>query len=410
MRAPRRTTAVAAAGLSLALALSGCGSDDETAAADQGAAALVGPPVRLFTIQQLTAQNQQSRPEAVSAIEAAVKAVNAEGGLAGRPVEVEVCDDKFSAADGANCAREAVSGEFAAVVGSTTAVGDAVYPVLEAAQVPNIGPFAINRGDFSSEISFPLFGAGPSGTAGLPYALKEAGAEKIGIAFVDIPTAAVGLTFIAAGAKGAGIELGNEVPIPLTTTDITAVVSAAARGNSGIGLVTQPVQTASFLRSHGAQGLDIPVAATAAGPVLLEQLGSAAEPLMLASAYAPLNADVPGMKQFNADMDEYAPDAERSAYAITSWLAVRAVQRIVADQGLEKIDKASLMAAFSQADGLDLGGVVPKFSTKNALTLKGLNRIFTPYIQILDVKDGEPTAVTGKWFNPFDPTAPEPEV
>jgi branched-chain amino acid transport system substrate-binding protein len=409
MRSTRRSAAAAIAAALLVMGLTSCG-DDAAKDADSGAAALKGPPVRLFTIQQLTAQNQQARPEAVSAIKAAVQAVNAEGGLNGRPIEVEVCDDKFSASDGANCARQAVSGGYAAVVGSTTAVGDAVYPVLEAAKLPNIGPFAINRGDFSSEISFPLFGAGPSGTAGLPYALKAAGASKIGIAYVDIPTASVGLTFIGVGAKGAGVTVGDQVPIPLTTTDITAVVSAAAKGNDGVGLVTQPVQTASFLRSHGQQGLDIPVAATAAGPVLLKQLGESAEALMLASAYAPLNADVPGMKQFNADMDKYAPDAERSAYAITSWLAIRAVQKIVAEQGLETIDKTTLMDAFSKADGLDLGGVVPKFSTKHPLPLKGLNRIFTPYIQILDVKDGHPTAVTGKWFNPFDPSAPEPAV
>lgn len=84
---------------------------------------MTGEPIKLFTIQQITVTNQDSTQEAADGLAASIKRINANGGINGRPVTLEVSDDKFSPAEGASCARKAVSGGAVAVVGSTTAAG-----------------------------------------------------------------------------------------------------------------------------------------------------------------------------------------------------------------------------------------------------------------------------------------------
>ncbi|MCW2608078.1 MAG: hypothetical protein JWO60_2771 [Frankiales bacterium] len=411
MTSRTRSTTIAA-GLSLGLLLTGCGDSGGEQDAKPAAATkdFTGEPIKIFSIQQLTVTNQDATDEAADAVKAAVASINAEGGIAGHEVQVTVCDDKATASEGAKCAREATSGDFAAVVGSVTQQGAAVYPVLEAAGMCNLAPQAINATDYSSKASYPIISAGPVNVAGYPYALKAAGAKTMSAAYVDVPTAAGVVPFVDLGAKGAGVTVKQKVPIPITSTDISPVVAAATRGVDGVGLLVQPGGLASFLQKLAQSGSDVKVVASAADSKLLDQLGAAGDNLYVSAAFAPIGGDSAGMKAFNADMDEHAKDADRNAFSVNSWLGVHVLKEVLEGQSVATVDKTTVCAALDKAVDVDLQGIAPKWSTAKEFPIPGLNRIFNPYIQVQKVEGGELVAVDPTFINPLDPTATAPAL
>lgn len=409
-RSLRTTTAVT--GVALGLVLSGCGNDSNSASpAANSSSKLTGAPVKLFSIQQITVTNQDATDEAADAIKASVARMNANGGIAGHPVTVDICDDHFSPATAAECARKAVSGGYAAVVGSVTQQGDAIYPVLEKAGLCNFAPNAINKLDYSSKLSFPILSSGPANVAGYAYALKAVGAKNVGVAYVDIPTAAATTAFVALGAKNAGgLTVNQKVPIPLTTTDISAVVASTTRGNDGVALVVAPAQLAAFAQSLGQSGSKDYAAASAADPKLIDQLGPAAERLVIAAAFEPVTGDAPGVKLFNADMDKQNAKAERNAFSLNAWLGGQALKEVLDQAKPATIDKASVCDALNKATDVDLLGVAPKWSSTETVKIPGLNRLLAPYTQVQKVVNGKLVVVDPTWVDALDPSAKVPAV
>jgi branched-chain amino acid transport system substrate-binding protein len=413
MKSTARSAAVAA-GLSVGLLLAGCGdsggSDAASGAAAVQAKAFTGTPIKIFSIQQLTVTNQDATDEAAAAVKAAVRSINAGGGIAGHEVQVTVCDDKATPSEGAKCARQAVDGGFAAVVGSVTQQGAAVYPVLEKGGMCNLAPQAINAADYSSKASYPIISAGPVNVAGYSYALKAAGAKTMSAAYVDVPTAAGVVPFVDAGAKGSGVVVKQKVPIPITSTDISPVVASATRGVDGVGLLVQPGGLAAFLQKLAQSGSDVKVAASAADSKLLKQLGKAGDNLYVSAAFAPVSGNSAGMKAFNADMDKDAKGAERNAFSVNAWLGVHVLKEVIEGQSLTSVDKTSVCGALDKAVDIDLQGIAPKWSTNKPLPIQGLNRIFNPYIQVQKVEGGKLVAVDGTFLNPLDPSAKAPAL
>src|ERR1700760_4847151 len=93
--------------------------------------------------------------------------VNAHGGIGGRPLQVNFCDGKGTSTGSAACAREAVSNEVVAVVGSFSYGGVAVTPVLEQGNTALFGNCCtVASAELVSPISFPI-GNAPTWSAGL---------------------------------------------------------------------------------------------------------------------------------------------------------------------------------------------------------------------------------------------------
>ncbi|MCW2614477.1 MAG: hypothetical protein JWN08_1471 [Frankiales bacterium] len=407
-------TATVAIGLSLGLLIAGCGDDADEEAAVQGSDSgteLTGDPIKIFTIQQITVTNQDATDEAADAVKASIKRINANGGINGRPVEVEVCDDKFAPAEGANCARKAVEAGAVALVGTTTQQGGTIYPVLEKAGLCNLAPQPINATDYSSKVSYPIISAGPVNVAGYAYALKAAGASKINVAYIDVATAAGVVPFIDMGAKNAGgLTVGQKIPIPITNTDIAPIVAAATRDADGVALVVAPAQLQNFARSLAQQGSDVKIAASAADNKLIDTIGDGADNLVVAAAFAPIQSDAPGMVQFREDMEKENPDAELNAFSYNGWMGVHVLKEVIESQNLETVDSTTVCDALSKAKDIDLLGTAPKWSTDKPFPIKGLDRIFAPYIQVQNVVDGELRVLDEKFINPIDPTDTAPAV
>lgn len=106
--------AVAIAGAA-ALALAGCSSDSS------GGGEATGEPIVVAASSSLT-----FFPEAPQAVQAVFDEYNAAGGLNGRPLEYNVCDDKVDPAASAQCQKDALSAGAVAMVGSSSLLDCAV--------------------------------------------------------------------------------------------------------------------------------------------------------------------------------------------------------------------------------------------------------------------------------------------
>ena len=54
--------------------------------------------------------------------------INERGGIAGRPLEVTVCDEQFDPAVATTCARQAVEEDMVSIVGSFTFFAESIVP------------------------------------------------------------------------------------------------------------------------------------------------------------------------------------------------------------------------------------------------------------------------------------------
>ncbi|MBC2864971.1 ABC transporter substrate-binding protein [Streptomyces mexicanus] len=163
----RVTAALVASGLLLAA----CGSNSGHGSGSSGA-------IRITQIAPYHSRTT-SLPMMKTSVQAAVDEINDAGGINGRKLRLETCNEEQDPNVALRCAQTAVQDKAAAVVGGLTSVGSTMLPVLEKAKIACIGPDAITPYDAKSPASF-LFDAGVPGYAAMPAVAKSAfGATKV---------------------------------------------------------------------------------------------------------------------------------------------------------------------------------------------------------------------------------------
>lgn len=167
-------------------------------------------------------------PETRESAEAAVAYANEHlGGLAGRPIELVICEDRSDGASATGCANRMVEEEVAAVLVGQVTDPDLYMPILESAGVPWIVPTGTGTQELTSDIAFAIGGGLPAILAGTAQYGAEAGYESMAVFGIDVP-AFTGL-FEALGRpafEAAGIEV-DLVELPPGTPDATPQVASA---------------------------------------------------------------------------------------------------------------------------------------------------------------------------------------
>lgn len=395
-----------AAVTTLALALAACGSSssDSGDSVNPTASTPTGAPIKLMVIAQLTATNQPETPQAVAGAKAAASAINARGGIGGRPVEITGCDGKTDPNAAATCARKAASQGYVATVGQVSGTGDAIAPVQKQNGMASIAPYPLSPADFSSPIAFPLAAGGPAVTAGVARNLGTEGAKTVGVAYFGNAAGATSLPFVKTGLAGTGARTGPEIPVAPGTADLAPVAEATTKGADAAALVLQPDDAVHFIQVARQSGIAAKIGMPAQDPELFKKLGSAGDGVYVATQFAPQTSDVPGIKQYLRDMQQYAKDSKLDDYSLNAWLGVQTFTKMVAQQKLNTIDKSTVLAGMGKLVNLDLGGVVAPYTTTTENKMPGFNRIFHPQVQLGTVKDGE-IVTDGKWVNPFLPAS-----
>jgi branched-chain amino acid transport system substrate-binding protein len=352
-------------------------------------------PIRVMTMGDFETQDADN---AVWAL--AVRARFASGNLRGGIVDangqqhrvlVSACNTAFDPTRAAACARRAVQMHVTAVLGLTSVDSAEIWPILEAAGIPVIGARVNTAADASSPVSFPLGAGLPGVFRAMPYLLARVGADHVGVVISDYGDATDALLgAIEQGISGAGSTAG---PVAFVTPDDNSLADAATammRGGADgvIGFVAEPGR-GDLLRELGRAGFTGPYVTQA--PVGVSALASDADvsqAALLVGQFAPVTADVPGMRQFRTDMDESSGGAtlQRTEGAVNNWLAAWVLEQVV--RRLERVDAPSVLREMGQLDRLDTGGVTPPLSTVQPGRL--LARLFNATVAFSSVSAGNP--------------------
>ena len=178
------------------------GGDDATTGGD--AAAPEGEPIKVMVTAPVDTQ-LPPYPNIPGAAEVYEQYINANGGVAGRPLDVITCDNKGEPNEGANCARQAVEEGVVAVVGSFTFDASRIIPVLEEANIAWFGACCpLVAQEFTSEISYVLGSLLPGMGAGLGWKMAQDGCENPVNVVIDIPAGDVAFPALKAAYEVGG--------------------------------------------------------------------------------------------------------------------------------------------------------------------------------------------------------------
>ncbi|GAA1518591.1 ABC transporter substrate-binding protein [Nocardioides humi] len=352
---PRRlvTTLLASA---LALPLAACG--DEGGDSSGGSA---DGPIRIISIGSFESA-VFSTPQIETALRAKVAAINADGGIDGRDVELTVCNDKFDPNEATACAQRAVSEGFVAVVGGASPFSPQFLPILEKAKIPLVaGSASSGAPELESPISFPVNAGAPGMSLGNGRLAAEAGDDTVVVAS-DNDGSQTGADLTIKGAEAAGATM-TKVTMKLGAPDVSATVAGILELHPdavALQVVTEDaLKVVKGLRQAGYDG-----AITGPGslfpPASLEALGEFAEGVRMTSRVVPSTAtDIPQVKEFVEQMTAEDPDAQPDDLALNAWTGLTLLAAVM--KGHDITDGASVIAAFGDIDEPIELGTVPDY-------------------------------------------------
>ena len=189
-----------------------------------------GTPIVLGMINQENTP-AGSFPELSQADQAAVAFVNEQlGGVGGHPIELQVCNTKFSVEGSSSCGQQLVEAKVPAVLGGIDVFGNAI-DTLRDNGIPYVGGIPVSNQSAKSSNSFQWSGGTWGATVAFAdYAVRSSKARKVAILYADFGSVAESAHYGEKVLKAAGVEV-QLVPHPIVVTDLSSSFQAAAAGS-----------------------------------------------------------------------------------------------------------------------------------------------------------------------------------
>jgi branched-chain amino acid transport system substrate-binding protein len=330
----RRLGVLAAVAASLSILVAACGDDDgdngdgggggdgETLACGLGnGEAASGQPIKLGAIA--TKQPGTDFSEIPRTAEALFNCVNDNGGINGRPVELQIETEQTDPGQAANAAvKLAETDGVLGFVGNTSLIEGAVnHRYYE-----QNGFYVINSGIAPESYSTPNMAAvnmGPRySTDGAAQAVLEEGVDTV----VHIQSNVPGTEYIAAGVRAVVEDAGAEyvgvtenVPIQDANSVALKIVQAAG-DNGGIAMTFTPPEALKILQAAQQQGLQDQAVWGCATPCntdfLAEALGSDwNEKLLVNAEMSTIDHDGEDSQLYRDVVEQYAPDIPLGSFS-----------------------------------------------------------------------------------------------
>jgi ABC-type branched-subunit amino acid transport system substrate-binding protein len=372
--------------------------DGATTTAGEEGAAPTGEPIKTMSVTTLNAagptyQNIADTAEAYEAY------INARGGIAGRPLEVTVCDEQFDAAVAATCAREAVENEMVAVVGSFTFLAESIVPVIAESDISWFGPCCpVTPSELTGPTSFPI-GNQPMYAVGAVKRAVDDGCQSINAVIIE-GADAIFVPPMENAIRALGQEFGDIIILPAVAQDYSAEVAQATSNDADcvIGIISETpyitwntawTQSGTEARQYGPQGnLN---AISAAGNE------ESTDGDIIAGMYPDLSTDP--WSEYRVALEEGGYDLTEQDYnslgGMGTWAAYVAFAQI-AETIEGDITAASFLEAASNTSNLDLNGMVPvlDFTTEWTDGLEGYNRLFNRSVIFSELDNGQVVPLT----------------
>lgn len=371
------------------------GSSGSSSASGSGVSA-TGSPIRVMTMTSLNSQGPVY-PNIAETAQVYAKWINARGGINGHPLQVDICDDQGQPTQASSCARQAVSNNDVAVVGSYTFFADNVVPILANAHIAWFGECCPGTtSELSSPDSFPL-GSGLMYAVGMVKEAVAMGYKKISVALVH--GAEPYLPPMENAIKALGLKfVGSPVIIPQTAQDDSALVAKATTGSDAVLMVLNETlfkpwltawkQAGATQRMFGPQGnLDA---------VSIQGFQDITNGDVIAGVYPDLS--LPPWKDYRAALKEYNAPTNldyNSLGGMGTWAAYTAFDQI-ASKISGPITAQAFLTAANQTTDLNLNGMVPPINFTQPWTngLPGFSRLFNRSVIFQQVKNGKIVPLT----------------
>jgi hypothetical protein len=411
-----RILAVAATVAMLAVACSSDSSDDGGSSAAGGSTTTTvpcpGKPIKLTSMLSLTGPLvvPSASVGTTDGLEVALEAVNGTCQL-GRPLEVNVCDEKSSPNGSTRCGRDAASDGSLALFGSTGTYDTGTT----AANLPGILGGGASVFDLTNPRAFAPISA-LTLVVGGASASSAAGAKKALMVSIDASITRAFMGTAVDVARQLGVDM-DVLWVPPETTDWAPVAAQVAeRDPQAIGLALP--QMVPFINALDAEGItpdDVPIqtAVTLLPPEQIEQLGPKADGIYLVTQVVPpTDTDNPGIKQMLKEFAAAGVDIDPqqgSPAVVTAWANVHILADLLDDlpqEQIDALDSDALVALMENAPPVSRPEYAAFDFSKNAYpdipALSGL-RLFSRQAMVLRVEGGKYKSVTpfGDATKPF---------
>jgi ABC-type branched-subunit amino acid transport system substrate-binding protein len=393
---------MAALAVIAACSSSGGGTSGGSADADAGSSTITiggtGP----------IASSVLSQPERLATEEAAISAINADGGINGHQLKLDWCDTQNTANGEFTCMRQLVSAKVAAIVDPGLIVDQSGRGLkfATAEGTPIIGGQGLTPVEFSTPGSFPMSSGIPGWSYGQVVSLIKAGSKKIALWGTNESGSQYILSFTEQAMKLAGLK-----PVRYVQTDPNAdptfaegAAEVMAGGVDGVIYDSSPTYGDKAIQALRAAGYKGPIASITGvyTPEMIETLGATADNLYLTSQMA-LSTDTsnPGVSAFLAAMKKYQPSAEIDETAMTAWSAVQLFAAVAKTIKGDVTSSSVMTATNNLSSSVDLQTAGPYKVKGTSSPIEGYPRIYNPTVVIGVVKNGVLEPFAKGFIDPF---------
>jgi ABC-type branched-subunit amino acid transport system substrate-binding protein len=368
-----------------------------------GASPAAGSPIGLAFLTEFSTLG--SSGDGYLGIQAAVKYINAHGGIKGHPLTATECADNDDPNLATACATKAASNP--AVIASLAQItlqGSVVDPIFQHAGLPSVGAEANTSADFNSPVIFAPTIGGLSGLGAVAAATDLLHAKKIGFVYVQSPAAATEVTLIDSTVlTPRKLPPMSAVAVSPTQGDMSAAVAKAEQSSpNAIILYMGQAQANSFVKAARQQGVTAPILLSAlleSASAVKQQLGGGQGLYFFTSFDRSGSLYSDFLSQWQAAGNQPALADE---FAINGWLAATMFADVA--RTLPAVTRASVMQAFSNLSNYSTDGLLPALSFDKAGTDLGgqAPRIINPTIGLSQYRNGAFVPYDGgKFTNPF---------
>lgn len=365
-----RPTTVAVLVLAATTSIAGCGGSAAKTATSAPTGGTSGNPVLVGELTPTSGQGF-NYPEWLAGAQAAARAINAAGGIKGRQVKIDECDDQNNPNQATACARKMVSDKVIAVAGGASLFGNTMVPILQKGAVAWMGDFPQTEPEYNSTNMFLLDKGGVESGAGSVLALHAVGAKSIFSAHLQVPQGDAQFAEVKQGAAAAGVRVLGDASFPLTATDMSSFVQQAkdskAEGVTFAGLAQQQVAYTKTAKQLGA-GFTLGVTDGSLTPAQYNDTGNFST--VITGGLPPVTAGAdypdkyPGVTQFMTDLkaefdsgNKYADPAQATLHQLVAWLSVKVIAQVAATA--TAVDAPAVLAALNSAKDIKTGVIPP---------------------------------------------------
>jgi branched-chain amino acid transport system substrate-binding protein len=341
-------------------------------------------------------------PDARLAAEAAVKYVNTElGGVAGRPLSLATCVTDGSPEQSSACANQLLEKHPVAFVGESELGTAGSVPIITKAGVPLVGAAGVTPELVLSNDAY-AFGLDAVGdwSGWTKYLATDSGNKTINLINLDIPAAPVFEKVVRSVAQANGAKVGKVVSLPLSATDASAQMAAAAERSPDVVMaVTSAQLCVPVAQAHEsiAPQTKLFLPGICASPQTISAAGSAMDGALIGvGSLNPYDTNQPDVATYRRALDTYGNDVPLSQFAGNAFTAVMNLKAVIDKLGSKGATPSAITSAIKS------GTNVPSFMT-DTYTCDG-SVVSSPITcvrgrRVLQVKGTELADLADQWYD-----------